>query len=74
MRRVPIYLKGGVGGSCTLTASDSCSGPKASCNWGTCEYNAGNYDGEGISNNNAETCTLRKYQFNLRVVSVEVVH
>ena len=51
---------------------DSCCDPNASCNGSTCECNADYYN-DYISNNNAGMCTLRKYQFNLRVVSVVVV-
>ena len=53
-------LEAPVGGSCVAAASDSCSDPNAQCNGGTCECNAGYYDDDGISNNNAGTCTLRK--------------
>ena len=50
-----------VGGSCITAASDSCSDPNAQCNGGTCECNAGYYDDDGNSGNNAGTCTLRKW-------------
>ena len=53
-------------------AFDSCCNSNASCNDGTCECNADFYD-DDISNNNVGTCTLRKYQFNLRMVLVVVV-
>ena len=49
-----------MGGSCATAASDSCSDSNAQCVGGTCECNAGYYDDDGISNNNAGTCTLRK--------------
>ena len=53
-------------------AFDSCCNSNASCYDGTCECNADFYD-DDISNNNVGTCTLRKYQLNLRMVSVVVV-
>ena len=73
LERVAIWLEGDVCGSCTAKAYDSCSDPNASCNEATCECNADYYDDDDISNNNAGTCTIRKYQFNLMVLSVKVV-
>ena len=60
MLRFDYIPEAPVGGSCVAAASDSCSDPNAQCNGGVCECNAGYYDDDGISNNNAGTCTLRE--------------
>ena len=36
------------------------SDSNSQCAGGTCQCNSGYYDSDGISNNNAGTCTLRK--------------
>ena len=52
--------EGELGGRCATAASDSCSDSNAGCVGGTCQCNSGYYDDDGISNNNAGTCVLRK--------------
>ena len=56
-----IYVtEGSLGGSCVTAAADSCSDPNAQCVNDVCECNEGYYDDDGISDNNAGTCTLSK--------------
>ena len=67
--------EGELGGSCATAASDSCSDSNAQCNGGTCECNSGYYDNDGISNNNAGTCVLRKYDLllpNICILNVSI--
>ena len=56
-----IFIEGILGESCVIAAADSCSDPNAQCVNGICECNEGYYDNDGISDNNAGTCTLSKW-------------
>ena len=62
LRQLFVTTEAPVGGSCATVASDSCSDSNAGCVGGTCECNDGYYDSDGVSDNNAGTCTLRKSQ------------
>ena len=67
--------EGELGGSCATAASDSCSDSNAGCVGGTCQCNSGYYDNDGISNNNAGTCVLRKYDLplpNICILNVSI--
>ena len=50
-----------LGESCVIAAADSCSDPNAQCVNDICECNEGYYDNDGISDNNAGTCSLSKW-------------
>ena len=52
--------EGNLGDSCADAASDACSDPNAECQGSTCQCSSGYYDSDGISDNSAGTCTLRK--------------
>ena len=56
-----IFIEGILGESCVIAAADSCSDPNAQCVNDICECNEGYYDNDGISDNNAGTCTLSKW-------------
>ena len=50
-----------LGDSCSDSEPvDSCSDSNSQCVGGTCQCNGGYYDSDGISDNSAGTCTLRK--------------
>ena len=55
-----LFTEGSLGGNCVTAAADSCSDPNAQCVNDSCECNAGYYDDDGISDNNAGTCRLSK--------------